>query len=312
MGYATCRACNGSGRYWPKNGNKSYDCRACGGSGSNKNLWTTRCQRCPAEIVYKAGTTTPRFCKDCRNIQLEKNCWQTGCTNTIRYKVSWENVPNYCKRCETKRQQGFTPSTCSGTGIWGCGKLIWSPPGKNFRHCQECSEKDRAAKAAEWLTKSCIGWDKKGCSNTIKYHKDWKNPPNLCPSCKEKSQSMWDDKSCDGCGGAFKYRKDWDHPPRFCKVCKPKADAVKGKRELGANDSLPGSRRTPADLGCTHATVSGPNKFGGQHVTVYSRHLGYHEHYSYDTDIHGNYKPGTAHYTDRMAEVLRKHGHDRT
>ena len=33
MGYATCRNCNGSGRFYDRKSGKTFDCRACNGSG---------------------------------------------------------------------------------------------------------------------------------------------------------------------------------------------------------------------------------------------------------------------------------------
>jgi hypothetical protein len=196
-----------------------------------------------------------------------------GCTNVIRYKVGWKNVSNYCKRCENKRREGWSASTCPGTGMWGCGKLIWSPPGKKFALCPDCSAKQKAERENKKRTKPCA-----------------------TPNCRN----------------IVEYQADWDNPPNFCKSCKAKRDKVKGKKTLTSSDVLPGSGRTVGNIGCTHATVSGPNKYGGQHVTVYNRNLAHHEHYSYDTDIDGNYVPGSAHITDAMAGVLRKHGHDRT
>lgn len=219
MGTVSCRSCKGSGRFYAKSG-KAFDCNACGGTGVNKNLWSTRCERCRAEIIYKAHSNTPRFCKNCRSIDLTKNCGQYGCTNTIRYKVGWDNVPTYCKRCETKRSEGWSASTCSGTGLFGCGKLIWSPPGKRFNLCQDCSARKKAEGAAKWRTKSC-----KGCGSEVRYHVDWKNVPDLCKSCKEKEKEQWREKSCADCGAKIRYHVDWKNVPDFCKSCKEKRRA---------------------------------------------------------------------------------------
>lgn len=183
MGTVACRACKGSGRFYAKSG-KAYDCRACGGTGINKDLWSTRCERCRTEIIYKAGTNTPQFCKSCRDIDLEKPCAQMGCTNVIRYKVGWKNVSNYCKRCENKRREGWSASTCPGTGMWGCGKLIWSPPGKRFTLCPDCSAKKKAEEAAKWKEKPC-----RNCGKPVPYRVDWEHPPTLCKDCKEKRQT---------------------------------------------------------------------------------------------------------------------------
>lgn len=211
MGTVACRACKGSGRHYSNSG-KTFDCRACGGTGVNRDLWSTRCERCRTEIIYKANSSTPRFCRECRNIQLEKTCSQPGCTNTIRYKVGWDNVATYCKRCETKRADGWSSSICTGTGLFGCGKLVWSPPGKRFNLCPDCSAKKRAADDAKWRTKSC-----KGCSGEIRYHVDWDKVPDYCKTCNE-----WQTKTCATCHNQVRYKKYWDNIPNYCPDCQKK------------------------------------------------------------------------------------------
>jgi hypothetical protein len=187
MGTVACRACKGSGRFYAKSG-KAFDCRACGGTGVNKDLWSTRCERCRTEIIYKAGTNTPQFCKSCRDIDLEKPCAQMGCTNVIRYKVGWKNVSNYCKRCENKRREGWSASTCPGTGMWGCGKLIWSPPGKKFTLCPDCSAKQKAERESKKRTKPC---KRPGCRNEVVYYTDWERIPDICSQCKAKGADLF-------------------------------------------------------------------------------------------------------------------------
>lgn len=229
MATVACRACKGSGRFYAKSG-KSFDCRACGGSGINKELWSTRCDRCSTEIIYKAYSTTPRFCKNCREIQLEKSCAQSGCTNTIRYKVGWSNISTYCKRCETKHAQRWSASTCPGTGIFRCGKLIWSPPGKRFNLCPDCSTRKKAEDAAKWQEKSCSGLKGQSCGKTIRYRVDWDKVPDICPDCREKAkqakaerEAKKREKPCaGGCGRMIQYNIDWEHPPNFCNECKEK------------------------------------------------------------------------------------------
>jgi len=155
---------------------------------------------------------------------------------------------------------------------------------RNNRERQQHQQTQRTSSNSKWQEKRCPGFNGETCYNTIKYRTDWDHIPDLCPSCKEKAKAA-----------------------RSQKHSQPD-----NKRTLGAYDSLPGSGRTPNDLGCTHAKVSSPNRYGGEHVTVYNRNLEYHEHYSYDTDSSGNYVQGSAHTTDAMAEVLRAHGHTRT
>ncbi|GEM_PF-3650645 len=225
MGTVACGLCKGSGRYYAKSG-KALNCRACGGTGVNKDLWSTRCERCRTEIIYKAGTNTPQFCKSCRDIDLEKPCAQMGCTNVIRYKVGWKNVSNYCKRCENKRQQGWSASTCPGTGVFGCGKLIWSPPGKRFDLCPDCSAKKRAERDSKRREKTCQGI--KGgpyCGKTIVYYTDSKFVPDLCPDCRAKAKAAKEErernkrtKPCPNCGNTITYfvgGKEFD----YCKTC---------------------------------------------------------------------------------------------
>lgn len=211
MGTVACRGCKGSGRFYAKSG-KAFDCRACGGTGINKDLWSTRCERCRTEIIYKAYSNTPRFCKDCRNIDLTKNCGQLGCTNTIRYKVGWDNVATYCKRCETKRSEGWSASTCPGTGLFGCGKLIWSPSGKRFNLCPDCSAKKKMADEAKWRTKSC-----KSCGSEIRYSVDWDKVPDYCKACNE-----WQTKQCASCHNQLQYKKFWENIPNYCPDCQKK------------------------------------------------------------------------------------------
>lgn len=311
MGSVACRACKGSGRFYSKSG-KAFDCRACGGTGINKDLWSTNCERCRTEIIYKAYSNTPRFCKSCREIQLEKACAQSGCTNTIRYKVGWDNVSNYCKRCETKRQQGWSASTCPGTGIFGCGKLIWSPPGKRFDLCPDCSAKKRAERDAKRREKTCQGI--KGgpyCGKTIFYYTDSQFVPDLCPDCRAKAKAAKEErernrrtKPCPNCGSTITYYvggKEFD----YCKSCSEKLrSAPREKVFWPADRPLPASDRSLNDLrsqGINGVSVK-TNGLGGYHVTLFSSN----DRYSYDTDRNGNFVPGKAHYTDAAAKLLGK------
>lgn len=308
--YATCRSCKGTGSFYPHAG-KRLDCRACDGTGLNKKFYVTTCSNgyCSTEITYPVGNTAPKYCKNCSNQEREKTCAQDGCYNTIKFKLGWSNVSDYCKNCYGKRQNGWSPRRCNGPMLGAnCGKLIWVPPGKNFTMCQECNARAQEKKAAQWKTTSC-----KNCRAEIKYHVDWNRVPNLCASCKEKGAAKWKEKPCaGGCGTKISYRVDSEHPKNFCDACKAKRQSDREKNSWPVNKPLPGSNRSVADIGCTHATVTGPNKYGGKHVTVYNREIGYHEHYSYDTNDKGEYVAGTAHITDAMAIVLRKHGHVRT
>lgn len=220
-----CRSCNGSGAYFPRNG-KRLDCKACSGSGVNKKLYTTTCNNgyCSTQIVYPVGSKAPKYCKSCFSQEREKTCAQDGCYNTITFKLGWDNVSDYCKNCQGKRQNGWSPKRCNGPTLGAnCNKLIWVPPGKNFTMCRECNEKAQEKKTTQWKTKQC-----KNCRNEIKYHVNWTKVPELCNSCKEKEQSKWREKTCKGgCGNKVKYHVDWEYPPNFCKDCKGKPGIAK-------------------------------------------------------------------------------------
>lgn len=225
MGYVACRSCKGTGAYYTKSGQR-LDCNACRGTGINQSLYDTKCERCRSTIVYPREGTPPRFCKDCRNEQLEKRCGQYGCDNTIRYRVGQTTIPEYCRNCENKRREGWTAGRCPGTGVFGCGKLIWSPPGKNFTHCRECGDKLRAQKDAEWNTKRCSK-----CGAEIRYHIGWDKVPDLCKPCKANAIAEWKKKQCTGCGATFSYHVDWENVPDLCKTCRQKRAGEKKARE---------------------------------------------------------------------------------
>lgn len=311
MGPVSCRACKGSGAYYTKSG-KRLDCKACNGSGINYDLYETSCERCRAPIVYRKDGHAPRFCKDCKGVQLEKTCAQYGCTNTIRYHVGWDNVPDYCKRCETKRNEGWSASTCPGTGFFGCGKLIWSPPGKKFSLCPDCSARKKADDQSHWHEKKCPGLKGESyCGNIIKYRDDWERVPDICPECRDKAkrakadrEAKMREKPCaGGCGATIKYSIDWEHPPNYCKDCKERQKSFQPEKVFWPPErSLPGSSRSLRDLkssGITGASIK-TNAFGGYHVTLFNRD----ERYSYDTDSNNNLIPGRSHYTDEAAKLL--------
>jgi hypothetical protein len=298
MGYATCRKCNGSGRFYDRKSGKTFDCRACDGTGSDKRYWTTKCERCRTEITYKANTTTPRFCRDCRNIELTKTCAQPGCNNTIKYRVGWTDVRDYCGSCHNKRQKGFSASTCPGTGVFGCGKVVWSPPGKRYTHCRECNERKRAEEAKKWREKSCPGLKGQSCGKTIRYRTDWDHPPSLCPDCREKAkrakadrESKMREKTCAGrgCNNTVRYSTDWDHPPSFCRSCNEKRKAFKAQypnaRKFETRDTsyvMPGVSQTIGQMGGTF----GKHYFrqGKIHCMVFEGMRGEDLHYSWDVD----------------------------
>lgn len=300
MGTVACRACKGSGRFYAKSG-KAFDCRACGGTGVNKDLWSTRCERCRTEIIYKAGTNTPQFCKSCRDIDLEKPCAQMGCTNVIRYKVGWKNVSSYCKRCESKRQQGWSASTCPGTGMWGCGKLIWSPPGKRFTLCPDCSAKQKVERESKKRTKPC-----KHCGTTITYYVGGKEF-DYCKSCNQLQE-----KACatPTCHNKVQYKVWWDNKPNFCEGCRAKQKQARDnhnkrvsyqEEKVGADTSLPGMGHSASHFGGGQATIRHYSN-GYKHVTVWSGKLGEgrgSERYSWDVDPDGNYIPPSSHRTEQ-------------
>ena len=112
--YASCRCCGGMGKKCIKThkGDIMVECRACGGSGSNKSLWSDRCQRCYSEIIYPVGISNPpTYCRTCKQIMREernakwkeKNCPECGAT--IKYNTDWTNIPNLCNSCKEKKRR---------------------------------------------------------------------------------------------------------------------------------------------------------------------------------------------------------------
>lgn len=73
-------------------------------------------------------------------------------------------------------------------------------------------------------------------------------------------------------------------------------------------DTLPGSSLSANDLDCDGANIK-DTPDGGKHVTIWKGQEDGPYRYSYEIDRDGNYKPGTAHYTDAMSHVLQKMGH---
>lgn len=305
--YAKCRNCEGSGKFYPPKGGGPYPCKACDGSGLNKKFYVTRCSNgyCSTEITYPVGKTAPKYCISCANKDCEKTCAQDGCYNKIHYKLGWDKVSDYCKNCFGKRENGWTPRRCIGQTLGAnCGKLIWSPPGKNFTMCQECSQKAQSKKAEQWKVKRC-----KNCSNEIKYHVDWSKVPDICNNCKELEQAKWKTKHCSGgCGSTIKYHVDWEHPPNFCSSCKEK-QKNHGGNSWPADKPLPGSDRSITDLGVSGATIKASrlsDNVGGFHVTIWTGSGSSAERMSWEVDKNGNYKPGSVHYTDKISENLLK------
>lgn len=301
MGTVKCRSCDGMGRKWLDKARKWVDCRPCNGTGSNPNLWSTRCERCRTEIIYKAHSATPQFCKDCRNVQLQKSCGQLGCSNTIRYNVGWNNVATYCRNCETKRQQGWSASTCPGSSFFGCGKLIWSPPGKKFNLCQDCSARKKAEDEAKWREKRCAGFKGETCYNTFRYMADWDKVPDLCPSCREKAKQAKVDrdakmreKTCAArnCRNSFKYSVDWEHPPNFCKSCNDKRKALQAQYPNinspfeTANTSyvMPGMGQNIGQMGGTRGKHYPRKQHGDIHCMVFEGMRDDDLHYSWNVD----------------------------
>ncbi len=220
MGSVTCRGCEGRGKIWLEKSRKWVEHKACDGSGINRNLWSTKCERCRMEIVYKANGTTPKFCRDCRNIQVEKRCSQHGCDNTIRFNVG-SNSSDYCGRCRSMREKGASARYCSGSsGLFGgtCGKLIWVPSGKNFDKCMDCNTREQKARNDKWKEKTCLG-----CSRTIKYNTDWSDVPNYCKDCGNKEL----EKPCSirGCDRKVKYKPTWKNIPDKCGRCHKETEA---------------------------------------------------------------------------------------
>ena len=80
----------------------------------------------------------------------EKSCGRCGAA--IRYRDTWDHIPNYCKSCK-----------------------------EIMKAEREEREKKRAAEAAKWKEKPC-----KQCGKPIRYNVEWSHFPNFCSECKEE------------------------------------------------------------------------------------------------------------------------------
>jgi hypothetical protein len=239
-----------------------------------------------------------------------------GCNNTITYRLSWSNIPDYCGPCQGKRKANFSGSTCPGTSVLGCGKLIWSPPGgKPFTLCSTCNAKKRADEDAKKRTKACPGLKGQGyCGKTISYRTDWDRIPDICPDCREKAKAEkskrdeWKEKPCvtPTCNGVVKFKEHWDHKPNFCETCKEKQKEAKknrnqkvGFREIDftADEILPGTGQTARYFGGIFAKVR-IYENGYQHVTVVLESGTRPSRVSWEVDENGNYIATTQHITE--------------
>lgn len=192
--------------------------------------------------------------------------------------------------------------------------MIWSPPGKHFSLCADCSARKKAEEEQKWREKPCPGLKGQSyCGKTIRYRTDWDNVPDICPDCREKAkeakaqrEANMREKPCAGeCGNTIRYNLNWDNVPNLCKECQGKLKAhVSQKVSWRPDQALPASDRSLNDLrsqGINGVSVK-TNGIGGYHVTLFSESY----RYSYDTTRSGNFLPKKAHYTDPAAELLGK------
>lgn len=251
-------------------------CRKCEGSG-----WYG------PRTMYGGSWGGP--CRACDGTGYDQRWGETsckGCGTTIDYRYDWSNIPEYCQDCKQWHEKSCANPHCRGTIRY---KAYWD---NIHDYCKDCKG---------WYEKPC---ENPQCNGTIKAHCEWSNPPKYC-SCKG-----WNEKPCKGsCGGNVRYHCEWDRPPDYCKGCdseyrKAKEDFYNkvSTTKTGRHDSLPGSSRTPADLGCDGATVT-TFADSHQHVTVWSNDG---TRYSWDVDSEGSYAENlSTHYSDKASFFLR-------
>jgi hypothetical protein len=67
------------------------------------NKRTKPCKHCGKTLTYYIGGKEFDYCKEC-NEWKEKACATGDCANQVRYKVYFDNPPNYCDACKEKRR----------------------------------------------------------------------------------------------------------------------------------------------------------------------------------------------------------------
>ena len=97
---------------------------------------------CGNPILYRANwTNIPKYCEECSNREFEKKCLIKGCDHTIRYKLHYRDVADFCRRCEREMARGKNPEQCER-----CNNLMFVPNGKKFKVCLDCHTEEQVEK----------------------------------------------------------------------------------------------------------------------------------------------------------------------
>lgn len=97
---------------------------------------------CGNPILYRANwTNIPKYCEECSNREFEKKCLIKGCDHTIRYKLHYRDVADFCRRCEREMARGKSPELCER-----CHTLMFVPDGKKFKVCLDCHTEEQVEK----------------------------------------------------------------------------------------------------------------------------------------------------------------------
>ena len=286
-------------------------CDVCHGSGINPDYRSKSCRNCWNTIEYSARTDSskvPDLCPSCREkARNEKNREREA----RQHQPRREERPRFEQR--PRQDDKWQEKSCPGLkGESGCSSRNTIRYRTDWNRipdlCPECIAKIKAKQAernANTLTGRC-----EKCGGETRYDRSRK-PPRFCKKCNDERQANKRTKACPYCSKEIVWyvgEREFD----CCFECSGKRNRNRVDKMLGEYDLLPGSDRTPHDLGCTHAHIRGLNPYGGIHVTVYSKTLSEHEHVSWDTDIDGNYQPRTTHETEEMSRHLRKMNFNRT
>lgn len=151
---------------------------------------------------------------------------------------------------------------------------------------------ERPQRDSNWREKTCSA---PGCYNTIHYHKDWSNIPDLCDFHRSEKKNEWQEKPCkrSGCSNVIKYNVNWEHKPNFCKTCKVELERL--NQAVDTRDTsyvMPGMGKSIGQMGC----VRGKHypRQGTIHCSVFEGMRGddLHTSWNYDpvedkvTDLH--------------------------
>ncbi len=147
---------------------------------------------------------------------------------------------------------------------------------------QRRERQERQPKDSNWREKSCSA---PGCYNTIRYHINWSNIPDLCEYHLAQKKAEWMEKPCkrSGCRNTIRYNVNWDHIPNFCKQCKEELQRLNQSFETSDTSYvMPGMGKTIGQMGGTKGKHY-PRQ-GKIHCMVFEGMRGDDLHYSWDFD----------------------------